>query len=216
MLTCNSCHRSAIRSIHIFDLHSAQAGVLSTFATKSSIPSASTTSTRNHATIANIQKGHHLRLLRLAFRSRERYPLSAKEIRKGPSPPQRRDQRAREANKRHLDINNDGDDVVRTLSKYTADSGLQTELQWTGGDALKLAQSVLDKLKADDAAKALEMIRLSEKMPGIQGSKSVDSVVSWNHVMDYYMSKSLTREAFKVFNEVGKNETPLAAVRDVG
>lgn len=113
----------------------------------------------------------------------------------------RRDDRAREANKHLLDIRKDGD-TGDSLSKYTADKSLRTELRWTGGDALKLAKSVLDKLMAEDPQRALEMVRLSEKIPGAEGKKGVGSVVSWNHIMDYYMSKSSTREAFKVFNEV--------------
>ena len=126
--------------------------------------------------------------------------MSKTERLKGPGPLSLRNLRAKETNKHHLDIRQP-DDTTKVLSKYTSDIGLQTELKWTGGDALKLAKSVLDKLKAGDPSKALEMLRLSEKMPGADGSKGVDSVVSWNHVMDYYMSKSLTREAFRVFNE---------------
>jgi pentatricopeptide repeat protein len=119
----------------------------------------------------------------------------------GPSVVSRRNMRAREVNRHHLDVEkqNDGRNL---LSKYTSDQGLQTELNWTGGDALKLATSVLNKLRAYDPLGALEMVRLSEKLPGAEGKKGVESVVSWNHIMDYYMSKSLTREAFKVFNEV--------------
>jgi hypothetical protein len=82
------------------------------------------------------------------------------------------------------------------------DKSLQMELRWTGGDSLKLAKSVLEKLKAGEPLRALEMVRASEKMPGADEQKGVDSVVSWNHVMDYYMSKGATEDAFKAFNEV--------------
>ena len=82
------------------------------------------------------------------------------------------------------------------------DASLQTDLNWTGGDALKLAKSVLNKLKAELPERALELVRASEKMLVGEGRKGVDSVVSWNHIMDYHMSKGLTRSAFKVFNEV--------------
>ncbi|ERF69516.1 hypothetical protein EPUS_01845 [Endocarpon pusillum Z07020] len=192
MLTCHSCLRRSIRSLVILDLQSAHPDVL--------LPSPTTTSsTRNHATIASIQKGHHLKLLRQAFRKKET-PMSRSERIRGPGPVSLRNLRAKEFNKHHLDIRKP-DDTTKVLSKYTSDTGLQTELKWTGGDALKLAQAVLDKLKAGIPLQALEMVRLSEKIPGADGSKGVDSVVSWNHIMDYYMSKSLTREAFKVFNE---------------
>lgn len=126
--------------------------------------------------------------------------MGRRERLRGPGPVSLRNLRAKESNKHHLDITKP-DDTTKVLSKYTSDTGLQTELKWTGGDALKLAKSVLDKLKAGAPVKALEMVRLSEKMPGADGSKGVDSVVSWNHIMDYNMSKGFTREAFKVFNE---------------
>jgi pentatricopeptide repeat protein len=173
------------------------------------------TSTRNHATIASIQKGHHLRVLREALRSNKELPMKKRDALGKFSSVKRRNDRARAANKHLLDVPKEGGDES-FLSKYTQGQGLQTELKWTGGDALKLAQSVLDKLKAGDVQKALEMVRLSEKLSDVQGKKGVDSVVSWNHVMDYYMSKSLTREAFKVFNEVrrtGLLHSPLDAQR---
>jgi hypothetical protein len=109
--------------------------------------------------------------------------------------------RAKENNKHHLNITKD-DDIHKTLSRYSRDVGLRTELSWTGGDALKLAQSVLDRLKAGDPSKALELVRLSEKLPGAEGKKGVDSIVSWNHIMDYFMVQNSTWEAFKTFNEV--------------
>jgi len=110
--------------------------------------------------------------------------------------------RARENNKHHLTITKD-DDIHKALSRYSRDAGLRTELSWTGGDALKLAKSVLDRLKAGDPVKALELVRLSEKLPGADGKTGVDSIVSWNHIMDYFMVMHSTWEAFKTFNEVG-------------
>ena len=127
--------------------------------------------------------------------------MNRRERLRGPPAVSRRNARARDANKHHLDIRTE-DDTTRLLAKYTSDVGLQTALKWTGGDALKLAKSVLDKLKIGDPQKALEMVRLSEKLPGADGEKGVDSVVSWNHIMDFYMCKGSTREAFRVFNEV--------------
>ncbi len=201
MYTCKSCLRRALRSLVVLDLQAARSDILLTSARKTTSPPTSAASTRNHATIASIQKGHHLKLLRAAFLSKEEIPKSKREALGAQSVVTRRNDRAREANKHHLDIQKD-DDASTSLSKYTSDRSLQTELKWTGGDALKLARSVLNKLKADDPQKALEMVRLSEKIPDVEGKQGVDSVVSWNHVMDYHMSKASTREAFKVFNEV--------------
>lgn len=126
---------------------------------------------------------------------------------RGPSAVSRRNSQAKAANKYHLDVRS-ADDTTALIMRYTSDKALATELRWTGGDALKLAKSVLDKLRAGDHLAALEMIRLSEKIPAAGGHKGVDSIVSWNHVMDYFMSKGLTREAFKVFNEVRPCPTP--------
>lgn len=170
-------------------------------------PSYADTSVRNHATVASIQKGHHRRLLRLALQSGKEIPLKRSEYLNGPSALTRRNIRARLANKHHLDIEKE-DDPGAPMMKYPSNKALAAELRWTGGDALKLAKSVLTKLKAGDPQSALEMVRLSEKMPVAGGDKGVDSVVSWNHVMDYFMSKGSTREAFKVFNEVRANRTP--------
>lgn len=202
MFAGKSCHRRVIRSLVLLDLQTIQADVfLPSLSTASS--STSFVSARNHATIASIQKGHHLRLLRDALKSKKEVPKSRKEHLRGPSTLQRRNDWARAANNHHLDINK-GDDGDNFISRYTSNMRLQAELRWTGGDALKLAESVLEKLKAGEPSQALEMVRLSEKMAGADGEKGVDSVVSWNHVMDYHMSKSSTRTAFKVFNEVSR------------
>jgi pentatricopeptide repeat protein len=196
MLTCQFCRRRTIRSLATLHLRTAQFDFFSPTAITKTI------SSRNHATIASIQKSHHLRVLGAAFRSTEEIPTSKRERLRGPGIVSRRNMRAKENNRHLLNITKD-DDTHKTLSKYSTDPGLRTELSWTGGDALKLAKSVLDKLKAGDPLKALDLVRLSEKLQGADGKKGVDSVVSWNHIMDYFMSQKSTREAFKVFNEVG-------------
>lgn len=197
MFACSSCLRRSLRSLIILDLQTVQSERLLPC---NNTCRSSTTSTRKHATIASIQKGHHLRALKEAFQDPDRKPES-RALSKGSVAVKRRNDRAREHNKMHLDIKKEGEEY-NFLSKYTTNKALQTELKWTGGDALKLAKSVLDKLKAEDTQSALEMVRLSEKLSDVNGQKGVDSVVSWNHIMDYHMSKSMTREAFKVFNEV--------------
>lgn len=197
MFACKSCLRRSPRSLTLLDLQTAQSECLFPCNNTCRL---STTSTRKHATFASLQKGHHIRFLKQVLRDPQKYPES-KPLSKGGLTFKRRNDRAREKNKVHLDIRKEGEDYNH-FSKYTSNKALQTDLKWTGGDALKLAKSVLDKLKAEDTQSALEMVRLSEKFSDGDGQKGVDSIVSWNHIMDYYMSKGVTREAFKVFNEV--------------
>ena len=201
MFGCKSRLRRAFRTLIILDRQTAHPESLILLATKKTSLPLVNDCRRNHATIANIQKGHHIRLLREAFQSNDATPLSTKETRRGPSRVLRKNAKAKENNKRHLDIqkDEDGNDPAWVAD---IDQALQTELRWTGGDALKLAKTVLNKLKVDDPLRALQLIRASEKMPNTAEKKRVDSVVSWNHVMDYFMSKSMTRTAFKMFNEV--------------
>lgn len=201
MFSCHSNLRRALSFLVIRDLQTASPEGLLTLATPKTSHPLTTDGRRNHATLASIQKGHHVRRLVQALQSNDIIPPSAREIRHGPSRTSRRNARAREGNRHHLDIQK-GEDENDPVWVANLDQALQTELRWTGGDALKLAQTVLDKLKVDDPLRALQLIRESEKMPDGAGKKRADSVVSWNHVMDYFMSKSMTKTAFKIFNEV--------------
>lgn len=62
-------------------------------------------------------------------------------------------------------------------------------------DPLKLANHILGLLREDEHKKALEIIRLAS-------SKMVPCIVSWNHLVDYEMSKGRIAGAFKIYNEV--------------
>lgn len=66
-------------------------------------------------------------------------------------------------------------------------------------DPLKLAETVVTKLKNDDFNGAIELVRASEK--ALNGMP-VDNVVSWNHIIDWLMSQNSPSVAWKVFNEV--------------
>ena len=73
---------------------------------------------------------------------------------------------------------------------------LQKELYWVR-DPLKLANKVLSILKRDDAEdynKALALVRLA--------SKNMTCTVSWNHLVDYNMSKGRVKRAIFTYNEV--------------
>ena len=70
---------------------------------------------------------------------------------------------------------------------------LQEELRWLK-DPLKLAENVIALLRRDEFQKALELVRLA--------SKDIQCTVSWNHLVDYEMSKGRVTNASKVYNEV--------------
>lgn len=62
-------------------------------------------------------------------------------------------------------------------------------------DPLKLASTVLGRLRLGDVQGALELVRASDR-------EKVENVVSWNHIMDYAMSVQDVKGALKVYNEV--------------
>ena len=72
---------------------------------------------------------------------------------------------------------------------------LEEELRWLK-DPLKLATKVVDLLRQDEFQKALELVRLA--------SKDIQCTVSWNHLVDYEMSKGRVTNASKIYNEVFK------------
>ena len=70
---------------------------------------------------------------------------------------------------------------------------LEKELQYLP-DPLKLASNTLNLLRQDDHIKALAVVRYaSSKMP---------CTVSWNHIIDYNMSKGRVTPAMRTYNEV--------------
>ena len=73
---------------------------------------------------------------------------------------------------------------------------LEKELYWVR-DPLKLAVKIVNLLKRgskDDYEKALALVRLA--------SKSMPCTVSWNHLVDYNMSKGRVKAAVGTYNEV--------------
>ncbi|MCJ1389898.1 hypothetical protein MMC18_002755 [Xylographa bjoerkii] len=67
-------------------------------------------------------------------------------------------------------------------------------------DPLKLAENTLNLLRQDEHIKALEIVRYaSRKMP---------CTVSWNHIIDYDMSKGRVTPAMKTYNEMKKRAQP--------
>lgn len=61
-------------------------------------------------------------------------------------------------------------------------------------DPLKLAEFVRDTLRGDEFDTAMEVVR--------DASKSMQCVVSWNHMIDWQLSKGRMNAAIKIYNEV--------------
>lgn len=72
---------------------------------------------------------------------------------------------------------------------------LQLEVRWLK-DPVKLADHTVKLLREDDFRKALEIVRMA--------SKYVQCTVSWNHLIDYEMSKARVADALKWYNEMKK------------
>jgi len=61
-------------------------------------------------------------------------------------------------------------------------------------DPVKLADFVRKSLRSDDFDTTLEVVR--------SASKTLQCVVSWNHLIDYTLSKGKMNAAIKIYNEV--------------
>lgn len=72
-------------------------------------------------------------------------------------------------------------------------SNLERELRYLK-DPLKLADHTRDTLRNGEEKKALETIRAA--------SGDVQCTVSWNHLIDYEMTKGRVNAAVKMYNEV--------------
>ncbi|SLM40573.1 Pentatricopeptide repeat [Lasallia pustulata] len=68
-------------------------------------------------------------------------------------------------------------------------------------DPLKLADHILGLLRQDEEKKALEMVRLASR-------RKAAFTVSWNHLVDYEMSKGRVSNAVKIYNEMKKRAQP--------
>lgn len=78
----------------------------------------------------------------------------------------------------------------------TEKSRLEKELVWLQ-DPLKLAENTISLLKDNKSEKAIDIVRMA--------SKNISCSVSWNHLIDYEMSKGSIHKAIKIYNEVGRS-----------
>lgn len=72
---------------------------------------------------------------------------------------------------------------------------LEKELVWLK-DPFKLTEHIKFTLRNNDPDKALDLCRIA--------SKSMDCVVSWNTIVDFYMQRYNINDAMKVYNEMKK------------
>ena len=88
----------------------------------------------------------------------------------------------------------DGNKQLKGLSLQDK-KNLNLELKWLS-DPLKLAEHVHYTLRDNKPEKALDLCRLA--------SKKQEVIVSWNHVVDWHMSKGKVDQAIKIYNEMKK------------
>lgn len=72
---------------------------------------------------------------------------------------------------------------------------LRTELKYLS-DPVKLAEHVRYTLRRNQPEKALDLCRLA--------SKQQEVIVSWNHCVDWYMTKGRVDEGIRIYNEMKK------------
>lgn len=72
-------------------------------------------------------------------------------------------------------------------------TSLEHEVRWLR-DPLKLGDHTVSLLRQDQFVKALAIVRWV--------SKNMECTVSWNHLVDYEMSKGRVAHALKIYNEV--------------
>lgn len=189
MLNCTACIRRALNNLSP-NIESPRSLCFRTSRTRSP----DTILFRNHSTLRSIRTGHHRRELLHNIRN--------------PKDTESRDlQLPQKTLKR--DLQKEKDEVARIHNRtrlLKPSSGSSTPSKYEESiltDRLKLATEVLRLLKKDQMVNALALCRASER--SINGAPPIDSVVSWNHVIDWLMMRQDTSQAWKVFNEVRKS-----------
>lgn len=149
---------------------------------------------RNHTSLASIRKGVHRHDLLKALKKQRKTNNKV-------APPQAKPLglRARFAakNAEATEINHLNRLEPEARNKYL-ENAMREEAKYLV-DPLKLAQSVVEKLRESQLQEALALVRASEKS---NDGKGVENIVSWNHIIDWTMGQGSPEEAWKVFNEV--------------
>jgi hypothetical protein len=144
---------------------------------------------RSHATLQSLRKGHHRRDAYKALKRNQKVQLAEGKLSNKRVAAARHDALAREHNRTRL--LNDGGSTQ--LSK-----AMRLESRFLT-DPLKLAQSVVEKLRNSEFDAALTLVRASEK--ALDG-RPVENTVSWNHIIDWLMNQEQPGMAWRIYNEV--------------
>ena len=87
----------------------------------------------------------------------------------------------------------EGTALVRNVAADLTQRALEQELRFLR-DPLKLAENTVTLLKNGQDEKAGQLVRMA--------SKSMACTVSWNHMIDYEMSKGRVSRAMTIYNDV--------------
>ena len=95
--------------------------------------------------------------------------------------------------KSQQDAEASGKDLALDKSRYP-EKDIQKELNWLE-DPLKLADHVLQKLRAGEKEKVVQLVQLAAK-------RGIESTVAWNHLINYEMHQRRVNSALKIYNDV--------------
>ncbi|KAL8699577.1 MAG: hypothetical protein Q9201_005924 [Fulgogasparrea decipioides] len=149
-----------------------------------------------HSGLVKKKSAHQERSL-LAIRRQTTEAFPRTEGFPGPPPAPLRQRNGEESTTKSL-VSFDGQDPSASKAKgldLQRRKQLDRELLYLQ-DPLKLAENTVDLLRRDDHQKALEIVRMA--------SKRTSCVVSWNHIVDYEMSRGRLQKAEKIYNEMKK------------
>lgn len=206
MLKCRICISRCIRTISADVLHLPQ---------ESRLKPASTSRLRNVSQAISSRRGHHPAPFRsytayaknfhqnVPFAARRQTTQATSRIEPWSAPPRLPPKHDEDSLPPKHDEDSKRDVVphggqyltpreTRRLD-YKIKMELKKELRYLQ-DPLKLAEHTMGLLRNSDDGNALKIIRMA--------SKRSQCTVSWNHVIDYEMSKGRVQKAERVYNEV--------------
>ncbi|KAL9106176.1 MAG: hypothetical protein Q9227_008768 [Pyrenula ochraceoflavens] len=161
-----------------------------------------------HSTWANIRKPHHLKLIRATLQQKKKQVMKQRKNLADPGsevgyPTQvtkvvRRTLAAREKNNATLDTT-----LKKENSEWAAIDdpkklrALEKELEFLR-DPLRLANHISTLLRDGEEAKAIDLIKVSQK-------NGIKNIVSWNNLLSYMMHTKQVNPAIRAYNETGNS-----------
>lgn len=155
-----------------------------------------------HSTWASIQKGHHVREIRKHLKRASRPGKAttgenATAYSKKISKPVQRTLLSRVANNKTYDLTMSVDAKSKgskTPTEGESNSRALREIQYLR-DPHRLASHVQRLLRHGEVQFAYDLVLVSQ-------NAGLRNIVSWNHLLDYHMSKGMVSEALKYYNHV--------------